>query len=597
MTPRKTQDSQSERCVLYCRVSTLRQKKEGLSLDAQEDLCIAYAKNNRFDVGKIFKEDESASISERKKFNEMLDWMKTMGIKHLVVEKMDRYHRDMKGENIIKDNKLTVHLVKDGMICNWKASSAFQKFIFRVQSAQTAWVADNTSEEAIKGIRKRLERGEIVQHVPLGYLNDIKKHTARKDLDKFDLVRKIWDLALTGKHSLEELAKIANSIGLTSKSGKPLGKSDIHRILTNPFYYGMIPWKGKEVEWGRELWPNTGINNDRPPSYPTLITKAEFHRVQEILSGRRNNWSTKRGRDYLFKGIFKCAQCGRTLLGEPKTVELKSGEEKEIIFYHCTKGQYFVNKEGSPVWKHYVDTKNLVIKEDISHPEEVRPGEVHEIITSRKGDRVQRKICAGIVPWLKEEDLKKEILNNISFITNPKAMDILKEKLGESVQELTDTTKDQMRYLKKRKTEIDGMIERLWERSLKPDFKVKEEDFQFQLDRLTNERDDIKVQLRELEDANDASVDDAIEIIELSKSFKTKYLAADMNTQRRMLKKIYRTIYVSQPNPDLPFYYPMHFIYNEPFETFVEEGMIEIDREQMRQIYPQTAKSKKWLLG
>lgn len=159
----------------------------------------------------------------------------------------------------------------------------------------------------------------------------------------------------------------------------------------------------------------------------------------------------------------------------------------------------------------------------------------------------------------------------------------------------TDTTKYQMRHLKKRKTEIDGMIDRLWERSLKPDSKVKEEDFQSQLDRLKNERDDIKEQLRELEDANDASVDDAIEIIELSKSFKTKYLASDMNTQHRMLKKIYRTIYVWQPNPDLPLYYPMHFIYNEPFETFVEEGMIEIDREQQKQRYPEPLNSKKWL--
>ena len=583
-----------ERCIIYCRVSTLEQKREGLSLEAQEDICRSYADDNRFTVVRLFSEDESASIAERRKFNEMLGWMSAQNIHHLLVEKMDRFHRNMQGEDIIKDHKLTVHFVKDGMTFNWQSSSAVQKFMFRVQSAQTAYTSDNISEEAIKGMKKKLEQGGVVQYAPIGYLNDKIQHTAVADPDRFDRMKKIWDLALTGNHSLENLAKIASSIGLTSKSGKPLAKTDLHRILNNHFYYGMIPWPGKKVDWGRELWPNTGINNDRPPSYPPMITKYEFDRVQDILSGRRNNWITKRGRDFLFKGIFKCAQCGRSLLGEAKTVTLKSGKTMEIVFYHCTNGQYYVDKDGSPVGKQFVDTQYLILKAVFSLPEEVSPGVVKEITYGKIGDPVIQKTCEGILPWPKEEELERDILIQLDYLANPEALDILKERLGETVREFMETAEDQMRHLKKRRSEIEGMISRLWERSLQPDSLVKEEDFQAQLERLKTERDDIKEKIRDLEDANDVSIDEAIEVIELSKSIKKKYLASGTATRNYILKQLYRTIYVWPRDPELPDHLSMNFVYNQPFTHYYVEGLIRADAEMQRKGHGIFPKSEKW---
>ncbi len=583
-----------DKCVIYCRVSTKKQKKEGLSLEAQEDLCRSYADDNRFMVAKLFSEDESASIAERRKFNEMLGWMRAHEIRHLLVEKMDRFHRNMQGEDIIKDHKLTVHFVKDGMTFNWQTSSANQKFIFRIQSAQTAYTSDNISEEAIKGMKKKLEQGGVVQYAPIGYSNNKINHTAVRDPDRFDRMKRIWKFALSGEHSLEDLAKIAASIGLTSKSGKPIAKTDLHRTLKNTFYYGLIPWPGKKVEWGRSSYPNTGINEDRPPSYPSMITKEEFNQVQDILSGRRNNWTTKRGRDFLFKGLFRCAQCGRTLLGEAKTVTLKSGEVKKIIFYHCSNGFYYVDKDGDSVGKEFVDKKNMIINAVCPILEKFGDEEYKNVYYGKIGDPVVKKRCPGILPFPKEKELEAAILERLDYITNPEALDILKEKLGESVQEFIDTAKDQMRQIKKRLSEIEGMINRLFERSLQLGSKVTDEDFQTQLERLKNEREELKDQKRELEDENDASVDEAFEFLELCKSIKTGYLAADMDMRHKMLKKIYISGFVPPRKPGLPHHLFIQFVYNQPFTHYYMEGLIEADAKAYPIKSPKTSDSKKW---
>jgi hypothetical protein len=325
-----------------------------------------------------------------------------------------------------------------------------------------------------------------------------------------------------------------------------------------------------------------------------MITKEEFNQVQDILSGRRNNWTTKQGRDFLFKGIFKCAQCGRSLLGEAKTVTLKSGEVKKIIFYHCSNGFYYVDKDGSPVGKEFVDKKNMIINAVRPILEKFGDEEYKNVYYGKIGDPVVKKRCPGILPFPKEKELEKEILERLDYITNPEAIDELKKQLGESVQEFIDTAKDQMRQIKKRLSEIEGMINRLFERSLQLGSKVTEEDFQTQLERLKNEREELKDQKRELEDENDASVEEAIEFLELSKSIKTKYLASDMATRHKMLKKIYISGFVPPREPDLPHNLFIHFVYNQPFRHYYVEGLIEADAETQRKGYPKSLDFKKW---
>ena len=62
--------------VIYARVSSKGQEKEGFSIPAQIELLENYATKNSFNIVKKFTESETAKKAGRKAFNEMLAYIK-----------------------------------------------------------------------------------------------------------------------------------------------------------------------------------------------------------------------------------------------------------------------------------------------------------------------------------------------------------------------------------------------------------------------------------------------------------------------------------------------------------------------------------------
>jgi site-specific DNA recombinase len=61
--------------IIYVRVSTAEQAEFGYSLKAQQDICIEYAKRNKYEVLEVFVEKgESAKTLNRTALKEMLEY-------------------------------------------------------------------------------------------------------------------------------------------------------------------------------------------------------------------------------------------------------------------------------------------------------------------------------------------------------------------------------------------------------------------------------------------------------------------------------------------------------------------------------------------
>ena len=74
----KGKDMPGEKAVILARVSTTRQEKEGLSLkDIQLPALREYARNKCLEVEREFVFSESADYKIRKKFDEMVSYVKT----------------------------------------------------------------------------------------------------------------------------------------------------------------------------------------------------------------------------------------------------------------------------------------------------------------------------------------------------------------------------------------------------------------------------------------------------------------------------------------------------------------------------------------
>jgi site-specific DNA recombinase len=84
------------KAVILARVSTLKQEKEGLSLkDIQLPKLREYAVKKDFEVVKEFVFSESADYKIRKRFNEMIEFVKNSNdIKVVVSYRVDRITRN-----------------------------------------------------------------------------------------------------------------------------------------------------------------------------------------------------------------------------------------------------------------------------------------------------------------------------------------------------------------------------------------------------------------------------------------------------------------------------------------------------------------------
>ena len=89
--------TQRKNCVLYTRVSSKEQEKEGFSIPAQEKLLRTYAVESQFFITKEFQDIETAKQSGRVGFTDMLNFFTANpSIKTLLVEKTDRLYRNLK---------------------------------------------------------------------------------------------------------------------------------------------------------------------------------------------------------------------------------------------------------------------------------------------------------------------------------------------------------------------------------------------------------------------------------------------------------------------------------------------------------------------
>jgi site-specific DNA recombinase len=144
----------------------------------------------------------------------------------------------------------------------------------------------NLRDETRKGLRGRLNQGIYPYKAPLGYLDQGRGKLKTPDPARAPLVREMFELYATGQYSLRSLAKEMERRGLKSRTGRPVSRSSIEKLLANPFYTGVI----RILRTGETY---TG-------AHEPLITVSLFERVQDIKAGRYGKKATRHS--YTYRG-------------------------------------------------------------------------------------------------------------------------------------------------------------------------------------------------------------------------------------------------------------------------------------------------------
>jgi DNA invertase Pin-like site-specific DNA recombinase len=270
------------RYFLYARKSTEPDDKQAMSIPAQLVELREFASRENLNIVSEYTESKSAKTPGRDVFGEMMMRLECGEANGIIA-----WHPDRLARNSIDGGRI-IYAVDTGKIVSlrfptfWFEPTPQGLFMLQVAFGQSKYYSDNLGENTRRGMRQKLRRGEWLTKAPFGYTNNPKTRNIEPDEVKAKIIVRAFDEYATGKHTLVSMAQFLFDLGIATKSGTPLGKASIKRILTNRAYLGF-----------------TKHNNEFfPGSFAPIVTPAQFDAVQKILAKREHRYKRRQKNDF-----------------------------------------------------------------------------------------------------------------------------------------------------------------------------------------------------------------------------------------------------------------------------------------------------------
>ena len=307
---------------IYCRKSQEAEDRQVLSLESQSDEVQRLVNSDpNITIVDIFTEAYSAKSPGRPIFNEMVK-----RIERGEAEGIIAWHPDRLARNSMDDGQIIYLLdqgkLKDLKFSNYSFESSSQgKFMLSIMFGQSKYYVDNLSENVKRGQRTKIKNGWRPGRAPIGYKHCAETNTLIPDGIHFKTIKRLFGWVLAGETCISEPhRRLRDQYGYRTpvhkfSGGNPLSRTQVDRIMANPFYAGCILWNGTLTEGAHQR----------------VVSKADFKKVQAVLG--KPTETRKRKHSFTYRGVFKCGACGKTVTAERKTKP--SG--KQYIYYHCTR--------------------------------------------------------------------------------------------------------------------------------------------------------------------------------------------------------------------------------------------------------------------
>src|ERR1700689_156244 len=293
-----------KQAVIYARVSSKDQEREGYSIPAQLKLLREYARTHEFEIVREFLDVETAKIAGRKQFGEMVRFLReNTSCRTAIVEKTDRLYRNFRDCVTLEDLDIEIHLPKEGQVIS-KDSKSQAKLVHGIQVVIARNYIENLREEVRKGMREKAEQGIYPSRPPIGYTNNKLERTIEIDSKKAPLARRMYEMYASDDYSLSSVQK-----AIKAEFGQGVAKGYLERLLKNPFYVGLFIWEGKTYSG----------------THTPLIGIDQFEQVQNIFRGR--NKPKYRRHEFAFRGLLTCAYDNCLV-----TAEIK---KSKYVYYRC----------------------------------------------------------------------------------------------------------------------------------------------------------------------------------------------------------------------------------------------------------------------
>jgi len=340
---------------LYVRKSSEAEDRQVASIDSQIKELTNLAKKEKLEIIDILSESQSAKAPGRPVFNEMIKKIDSKEADGIICWKIDRLARNpVDGGNI--SWMLQKSIIKHIRTYDRDYLPSDNVLMMSFELGMANQFIRDLSQNTKRGLKNKAENGWMPGHPPIGYLNNKYKEKGKKDImkdpERFDLIKKLWDMILTGNYSIKKLYEIAtNEWGLTINGRGSISRSKFYDIFVNPFYCGHFRYSGQIYKGQHE----------------PMVTEEQYELVQKLLKIRSKTPFT--AHRFAFTGLIKCGECGAGITAEFKIKKQKNGNVHYYTYYRCSKR---LNSDCTQktIRSEVLESQILEMLEDITIPPE-----------------------------------------------------------------------------------------------------------------------------------------------------------------------------------------------------------------------------------
>ncbi len=399
-----------QKALIYCRVSSERQKNEGHGLESQEHRCREYSNQKGYEVEKVFGDSFSGGgdYLKRPAMSQMLDYMDAKPYNSYVVvfDDLKRLARDT--EQHLKLKK-ALQLRRAKVECpNFVFTDSPEgKYVETIMAAGAELEREQNRRQVMQKMKARIEMGYWpFPSLPVGYKHKKITVSSNSIATPVEPQAHVVKEALEGFASgrFQEQVDVQRFLKDRKLNGdKPVYLEQVKRILSESlFFSGYVEYKPWEVSL-------------RKGQHEPLISLEVHEKIKEKLNGKvRTHVKKFLNPDFPLRKFVVCSGCGRHQTGSHSR-----GRNGRQPYYWC-------NTAGC-------SERYKAIRRDNIHTEfeeilkRIKPSE--EVLTLTK------VIVKNV--WQKKEgemlSKRKEMINELSKIVSERER--LLERLTKAIDE------------------------------------------------------------------------------------------------------------------------------------------------------------------
>jgi len=426
-------DKEYTKAVIYCRVSSEKQVKEGNGLDSQEHRCREYATSLGLEVENVFRDEGiSGGLFDRPAMKSLINFLDDnwQNKFFVIFDDLKRFARDVEVHIRLKA-ELKVREAKPRCLNYNFDESAEGEFVETIFAAQNELERKQNRRQVCQKMKARLERGYWCFNQPVGY-----EYIKDKEHGKILVpIPEITNIIAEGLNAFAD-ERLANQVDILkffiSKNLPELVGinkfkfNHVKTILTQSLYAGIIDY------------PKWGVQR-RKGYHQAIISEATYIKIQNRLKRPERKPRDTDNLEFPLRRIVNCSVCGMKMTGS-----VNRGKSKYYPHYTCNNRDCSANPKNitaSKMEDDYVDLlDNIKVEQEIL--------EIGKIVATRIWNQKVKDI--NFSRKVKEAE-KKEIEQMIDEYLN-----LIPRTKSESVRTRYEAKIDD---LDKRAKEIDTKVE------------------------------------------------------------------------------------------------------------------------------------------